>query len=64
MCLPYSNYYYLLIYFTAELSEVLWNMVFQLGIGLSAQLGAALGVIVVFFVFAAWAGMFSLLALQ
>ncbi|XP_064397872.1 V-type proton ATPase 116 kDa subunit a 1-like [Halichondria panicea] len=41
----------------AELSEVLWNMVFQLGIGVAASISPILGAIAVFFLFAAWAAM-------
>ena len=39
-----------------ELSEVLWSMVLQLGIGLAVQVGPAAGALVIFFLFAFWAG--------
>ena len=40
----------------SELSEVLWNMVFQLGIGVAVFSGPFFGAIAVFFLFAVWAG--------
>ena len=40
----------------AELSEVLWSMVLQLGIGVAVQVGPALGAIAMFVLFAFWAG--------
>jgi len=40
----------------AELSEVLWNMVLQRGIGLGISMGPALGVICMFGLWVFWAG--------
>lgn len=40
----------------SELSEVLWNMVLQRGIGLGISMGPALGVICMFGLWVFWAG--------
>ena len=43
-------------FFYIELSEVLWTMVLGMGISLGTTMGPAIGSVIVFVLFAFWAG--------
>ena len=49
----YCIFFFIMV---SELSEVLWTMVMALGIQMSVTNGAFVGALVIFPLFAAWAG--------
>ena len=46
----------MIFFFFSELSEVLWTMVLKIGLNFGAD-SVAMGVISIFILFSAWAGM-------